>query len=846
MESSRIFIRGLPPQMKADDFRRHFSKQVGITDAKLIPHRRIGYVGYKTPEEAVKAVKYYNKTFINMSKVQVELARSVEQETALNPRRQNIEVPDGGKQSPTLQPSRNQQTSLKRKREIGLEDEDDLKLQEYLGVMQPASKSRTWANEEPPGTKSIQQDNLVNVKDNAKAIDHMNEGIHYQAISKEKKKKIGRDSRESPLRSIGLSPTLPPAESAVSTPDMDDTLTTKLSEIPPATDDDWLRSRTSRLLGLVDDDDVISPQVVIDDESQKGKASGSEGERSASRVIDTDPKLKDDVASMSAKVMQTLAQKEDIDQATNRLFIRNLPYTATEDDIRQYFGQVQIGNLQEVHVPIDYQSRKNRGFAYVQCQDAEAAGKAFQELDGKTFQGRLLHVIYSAAKRQYGLDEIAISKLPLKKQQQIKRKAEAASSTFNWNSMYMNADAVVSSISDRLGVSKSELLDPTSADAAVKQAQAETHIIQETKSYFAANGVDLDAFKRKARGDTAFLVKNFSYGTQADELRNIFEAYGTVKRLLMPPSGTIAIVEFLQADHAQTALRGLAYSKFKESVLFLEKAPRDLFTALNGTQSGEGISNDRVRGSKQSATDLLGGKEVQPSVTSSTLFVRNLNFSTTSDRLREVFKPLNGFMSARVKTKSDPKHPGQVLSMGFGFLEFGTKEQAQVALAAMDGYRLEGHELSIRASHKGADAAEERRLQDKARKIAGRRTKIIIKNLPFEASKKDVRSLLGSYGQLRSVRVPKKFDSSTRGFAFAEFVTAREAENAMDALKDTHLLGRRLVLDFAAEDEIDPEQEIAKMQQKAGSQADKVALQRLTGSGRKKFNLEGNEALDRD
>lgn len=403
----------------------------------------------------------------------------------------------------------------------------------------------------------------------------------------------------------------------------------------------------------------------------------------------------------------------------------------------------------------------------------------------------------------------------------------------------------MSSVADRLGVPKSELLDPTSADAALKQAHAETHIIQETKSYFSANGVDLDAFKRKERGDTAFLVKNFSYGTKADELQKMFEAYGTVQRLLMPPSGTIAIVEFLQADHARTAFRSLAYRKFKESVLFIEKAPRDLFSAANDTLSSKAVNSDRVRGAKQSATDLLNGKELQPSIDTSTLFVRNLNFSTTSERLREVFKPLDGYMSARVKTKPDPKHAGQVLSMGFGFLEFGTKEQAQAALAAMDGHSLDGHELLIRASHKGADAAEERRREDNAKKIARKRTKIIIKNLPFEASKKDVRSLLSSYGQLRSVRVPKKFDSSTRGFAFADFVTAREAENAMDALKDTHLLGRRLVLDFAAGDEIDPEQEIAKMQQKAGKQADKVALQRLTGSGRKKFNLEGNEDIDR-
>jgi multiple RNA-binding domain-containing protein 1 len=208
--------------------------------------------------------------------------------------------------------------------------------------------------------------------------------------------------------------------------------------------------------------------------------------------------------------------------------------------------------------------------------------------------------------------------------------------------------------------------------------------------------------------------------------------------------------------------------------------------------------------------------------------------------LTETFKPLDGFLSARVNTKTDPKKPGQVLSMGFGFLEFKTKVQAEAAMKAMDGHSLDEHRLLIKASRKGNDAAEERRKEDRAKKISGKRTKIIIKNLPFEASKKDIRTLFGTYGQLRSVRVPKKFDHSTRGFAFADFITAREAENALEALKDTHLLGRRLVLEFAAEDSVDAEEEIERMQKKVGSQVSKVAMQKLTGGGRKKFNIDGN------
>lgn len=405
----------------------------------------------------------------------------------------------------------------------------------------------------------------------------------------------------------------------------------------------------------------------------------------------------------------------------------------------------------------------------------------------------------------------------------------------------------MSSISNRLGISKSELLDPTSSDAAIKQAHAETHIIQETKSYFAANGINLDAFKSTERGDTAILVKNFAYGTQADELKKIFEPHGNVLKVLMPPAGTIAIVEFEVGEHARSAFRSLAYRKFKDSVLFLEKAPKLLLDGVNSRSKIEETilaTSNRV---KPLTTDLLEEETTQQMTLTSTLFVKNLSFLTTTERFREIFKPLDGFISAKIKMKPATKKPGEFLSMGFGFLEFSSEQHAQAALAAMNGYKLDGHELLIRSSHKSVDAAEQRHKDDEVKRLAGRRTKIIIKNLPFEISKKDIRALFSAYGQLRSVRLPKKFDSSTRGFAFADFVTAREAESAIAALKDTHLLGRRLVLEFATADTLDPEEEIEKMQNKMGNQANKVTLQKLANLGsRRKFNIEAGEDFERD
>ncbi|PQE03319.1 hypothetical protein CJF30_00005566 [Rutstroemia sp. NJR-2017a BBW] len=822
MASSRIFIKGLPPNITEDEFKNHFGAKQEITDAKLIPHRRIGYVGYKTPEEATKAVKYFNRSFIRMSKIGVEIARPISdaslpisRKAQREQERENAKIRQQ-KQETDAKAAEKLNAGTKRKRSDV--EAADPKLQEFLEVMQPASKSKIWdtgamdnAIDEPP-TKVQAIEAPAGESDD-----------EYQSVPRKERKKNPAKAIESQLPPPSA---LEAPQTAIIANQQDLPAAAATVDNEAATDDDWLRSHTSRLLDVMDPEDVISKPQQQSQVANAEKVTEVEPEVNTpaeNMDIDEPEEEEDGVDLKQDNKAEDLDTTLEAIRSNGRLFVRNLPYSATEDDLRKHFEQ--YGSLEEY-------------------SDPDVAAEAYHNLDGEPFQGRLLHIIPAAAKRDSKLDEFAIAKLPLKKQRLIRKKAESTSSTFNWNSLYMNQDAVNSSVADRLGVSKSELLDPTSADAGVKQAIAETSVIQETKAYFAKNGVDLDAFKRRERGDTAILVKNFPYGMTLEELRKLFEDFGQVIRVLMPPSGTIAIVEFAQPTHARAAFASLAYRRMKDSVLFLEKAPKDLFTGPAPAQP-VAISDrnaDKATDPKFSTSDLLEAEGGAETVDTSTLFVRNLNFTTTSQRLTEVFKPLDGFLSARVNTKTDPKKPGQVLSMGFGFLEFRSKSQAQAALKAMDGYNLDNHKLVIKASHKGADAAEERRKEDKAKKLAGKRTKIIIKNLPFEASKSDIRKLFGSYGQLRSVRMPKKFDHSTRGFAFADFITAREAENALEALKDTHLLGRRLVLEFAAAEAVDAEEEIEKMQKKVGSQVNKVALQNLTGGGRKKFNIEGNDA----
>ncbi|PWY95607.1 multiple RNA-binding domain-containing protein 1 [Aspergillus sclerotioniger CBS 115572] len=818
MESTRVFVSGLPPTLSDDQLRKHFATRFQVTDAHVLPKRRIGFVGFKSHEAAQQAVSYFNKTYMKMSKISVDIAKPIDAE----PTRK------AGKHDRT---SANDATeaSLKRKRD-GQDAPQDARLQEYLSVMQHSSKTKTWANDDDV-PKPLEKDSPP--EQPAEEEEQPQELTYAQR----KKAKLGDDydqSRETHTadRQDHVSPEPMVVDHTekgnTETPAEQDDAVAETEE-QPVTDADWLRSKTSRLLGLLDEEE----QAEFGTTQQKESVSADVAEDE-----DADSREAQIVAPAATDAGKTVKEPEVDTNIENirlsaRLFVRNLAYDTSESDLQPLFAP--FGRIEEIHVAFDTRVNTSKGFAYIQYLDADAAIDAYKSLDGKHFQGRLMHILPAAAKKTYKIDDAEMAKLPLKKQKQIKRKMDATSSSFSWNSLYMNADAVMSSVAERLGVSKADLLDPTSSDAAVKQAHAETHVIQETKAYLSANGVNIEAFKQRERGNTAILVKNFSYGVKTDELRKLLEPFGQITRLLMPPSGTIAIVEFSRPDEAQKAFKGLAYRKLGDSILFLEKAPKDLFDAAAVPQPATIETKAVSQGF--STADTFAADEVDQLTPTTTLFVKNLNFATTNQSFVDLFRPLDGFVTGKVKTKLDPKRPGQTLSMGFGFVEFRTKAQAQAALAAMNGYKLDQHELVVRVSHRGMDAAEERRREDTAKKVAARRTKIIIKNLPFQATKKDVRSLFGAYGQLRSVRVPQKFDRSARGFGFADFVSAREAENAMDALKNTHLLGRKLVLEFANEEAIDAEEEIRQIEKKVGEQVDRVKLQKLTGPGRKKFTV---------
>ena len=83
-----------------------------------------------------------------------------------------------------------------------------------------------------------------------------------------------------------------------------------------------------------------------------------------------------------------------------RLFVGNLPYQATEDDLRTHFAQV--GKPTQIVRPLDRETGRARGFAFVEYAERTEAEAAIKQFDGQLFMGRPLAVSEARAREDRG------------------------------------------------------------------------------------------------------------------------------------------------------------------------------------------------------------------------------------------------------------------------------------------------------------------------------------------------------------------------------------------------------------------------------------------------------------
>ncbi|XP_032373119.1 putative RNA-binding protein 19 isoform X2 [Etheostoma spectabile] len=879
---SRLIVKNLPNGMKEERFRSMFAAFGTVTDCSLKftkdgKFRKFGFVGFKVEEDANKALKHFNKSFVDTSRVTVEMCKAFGDPTKAKAWSKHTQ--SSGPDKPSTPADTDSKKKKKKETDSTLGNlEEDQGFKEFLSVHQNRSQAPTWANDtvqqttdpdsgqaKARGKKNLASDDYLNF-DSDQSENEEDEGATKEALksglsdmeylrskvaqtddtmeeSGEKDGERGDDEDEDcgPVQHTdsayesgdreNMSKTKTPVSSEdkkqgkakkTTKQEMEPTteFTVKLRGAPFSVKEQQIREFMTPLkpaairIGKNESGDrtgYVYVDLHSDEEVEKAlkknkdyiggryievfrvDASGGKGKR--------DRKDKEIDRNFTRKLKED-EEEEDVAES-GRLFIRNLPYTCTEEEIKELFAK--HGPLSEMLFPIDNLTKKPKGFAFVTYMIPENAVTALAQLDGHIFQGRMLHLLPSTLKKEKNdsADAGGPGSSSYKRQKDAKNKA-SSSSSHNWNSLFLGTSAVADAIAEKYNTTKSKVLDHESKGSlAVRMALGETQIVQETRQFLLDNGVSLDSFSQAAaaRSTTVILVKNLPAEVTASELEELFSPHGSLGRVLLPPSGLTAIIEFLEPTEAKRAFTRLAYSKFHHIPLYLEWAPVGVFVAAKPEpvlEKDEAMKEEKKDEKEQEEEEE---EEEEESAPGSTLFIKNLNFSTTKEKLHETFSKCGKITSCSISEKKDKS--GMMLSMGYGFVQYQTAEAAQKALRQLQHCTVDEHQLELKISERATRTTEgSRKKRQDEKKQTG--TKILVRNVPFQATVREIRELFCTFGELKTVRLPKKAAGSGnhRGFGFIDFLTKQDAKKAFTALcHSTHLYGRRLVLEWADAEE---------------------------------------------
>lgn len=900
---SRIIIKGLPKRYDDAQLRALFAGSGEVTDARVMRtaegrSRQFGFVGFRSAGEARGARAALDGTFVETARVCVQVAVRVGSGEGERPwsryapgssafeKREGKEGKDGKNRKNGTDGRREDGGVNARK---GKEKERESVLgtaafQEFQGVAARRSQNPIWADGAVEAGKADKKKTSMVASRKTGAEGKMLERSHV----------VFGDDDDDDADEDDMYEELPvPKSLAIVSPDAEGDVVARDDGVSDA---DYFKSKVRET--VKDDEDSDSDDS--DSESSTESDAGSEidsDEQEADAEEKSGSPVEAEMGKPASRFEKCAAALVGVDAAeTGRLFIRNLAFSANEEDLESEFER--FGVLADVHLVTDPETGRSRGVAFISYVVPENAARAMAALDGTFFCGRIMHVLPGKPRPQGGPggrsfaqdgNSTAMGSNAFKQERENARKDDARTGAdgIAQNAMHMSADAVAQVIADRHGVSKSELYGADRGEsgvAAVRLAMGEATLQGETREFLLSHGIDMgkalavaahanaktQAAKRKRMSRTAFLVKNLPARTTESELETIFAKFGTLGRLLLVPSGLLAVIEFMTSGEAKRAYSGLAYTRFKDAPLYLEWLPSEAIVdkpsaPLSGKDTPQQAGGDKLSPGGGKAPSA-GTNDIVPAenrgedaegaaLPSLVVYVKNLNFDTRDEALKEHFKSVlrkrpktaAAIRSATVATKSNPKNPGTRLSMGFGFVEFASQQHAGEAVKIAQNSVLNGHTLQLRLSTRSGDGG------DLSSKKRGRKSKpdskrkpsakLVVRNIAFEATQRDVRQLFSAFGQIKTVRLPRKIDGSHRGFGFIEFVSKNEATSALNALTSAHLYGRHLVIDYADETDESGFASLAELQERAARQMPASKRRRVDG-GTATADDEDEENLD--
>ncbi|KAI5192852.1 multiple RNA-binding domain-containing protein 1 [Nematocida sp. AWRm77] len=398
---------------------------------------------------------------------------------------------------------------------------------------------------------------------------------------------------------------------------------------------------------------------------------------------------------VGALIKEYKAQREEEQKQkvleTGEVFVRGIPYTATEEEVEAEFSK--HGPVSEVYI-----KRKERVDSWGEGQSVNC-GYAL--------------VVYTFPKDAYSLlgqslvfqgRNVSLHPSTGRVQEETSTKNRTNLSHGKYNALFFNFSAVLGIAAKEKKVTKSLILKDKGTGLGGKIALLESELVEKTKAFLQKEGICEGCSCAKVpcvcmfTSKKSILLKNLPYNTKESEIKEFFTKYA---RLVFAPSKTLGILEYSNRSDALQELKKNNFSKIRDHPVYAEylKVTKERYQKEIGALQADAPQPLQARAAGLDSLGSLGsldsaavsspeGVRAEEGASQHKLILRNIPFQAGRSELSEMIEGIIGKeYKLRMPKKPDGTH------RGFCFVEVDKKDLACTLLDRLKHIHLYGRRV---------------------------------------------------------------------------------------------------------------------------------------------------------
>nr|BAN39362.1 enhancer binding protein-1 [Entamoeba histolytica] len=292
---------------------------------------------------------------------------------------------------------------------------------------------------------------------------------------------------------------------------------------------------------------------------------------------------------------------------------------------------------------------------------------------------------------------------------------------------------------------------------------------------------------------TTLYVSHLDYSLKVEDVQNAFKTYNPKEvKIISTPIGYsrgFAFIEFATPQEAEKALEMDRHTIGKMEIKVQKALPKEETTTERkmNRRGFKGKRNTRKR-------HLVKGTN---EVTDNMLFIKNLPFAITEEKLKEMFSKFGVVEITLIKTHR--KKGNVTKNNGIAFITVKTAEEQKKAIAEMNNFEVEGRKITVAAAYKKVENKQTTKKTNEPKSLS--ETNVFVKNLPFTLTDEGFKKLFEKYDVVEATIVKrhnKKLNvDRSKGYGFVTFKTAEQQKRAIAEMDNFEVEGRKITVTSA-------------------------------------------------